>query len=132
MPLTLPALSKVLVVGVLAGSLGMTTACSGGADDSKACASMQQDIQQLSQTAMSQISNPTAMAQTYHDKANSIRATANGASGSVRTAGLEVATAIDGLGTDVGNLTSSTSTVPQMPNTSALTNAGIALKKACT
>jgi hypothetical protein len=135
MSMALPRLSRALVAGALVGGLGLAAACSssGGGSNSSACSSIQQTIQKLNQTAMSQVANPTALAKTYHDEASSIRATANGASGSVKTAGLQVATALDGLGTDVGDLANLTSsTTPRMPDTSSLTNAGIALKNACT
>ncbi|OHV35309.1 MULTISPECIES: hypothetical protein [Pseudofrankia] len=111
---------------------GLTAACSSSGDNAAACTSMQKAIQDLGTTSMSQVNDPTAMAKTYHDQAAAIRATANGASGDVKTAGLQVAEAMDGLGTFVGNLSSSTSTTPQMPDNTPLISAGTALQNACT
>jgi hypothetical protein len=131
MSLTLPGLLRALVVGALAAGLGMTTSCSGGGtSNNAACTSMQQSITRINRTAISQVDDPAALAKTYHDNASSIRDSANGASGSVKSAGLQVADALDSLGTAVQNL--STSTTPQIPDATPLTNAGIALKKACT
>ncbi|ONH27555.1 hypothetical protein [Pseudofrankia asymbiotica] len=132
MPMVPHRLSTVFAVGTLAGLFGLTAACSSGGDNTAACTSMQKSIQDLSTTSMSQVSDPTAMAKTYHDQAAEIRTTANGASGDVKSAGLRVAEAMDGLGTFVEGLASSTSTTPQMPDNTPLITAGTALQKACT
>jgi|GEM_PF-5895617 hypothetical protein len=133
MPVVLARPVRAIVAGALAGCLAMVAvACSsgGGGNKASACASMQASIQKLNQTALTQTSDPVALAKTYHDGASEIRNTANGASGSVKTSGLQVADALDGLGDGVAKLVGSTS--PQMPSVTPLTNAGVALQKACT
>ncbi|MBL7500347.1 hypothetical protein I6A84_06530 [Frankia sp. CNm7] len=125
-------LTKAFAAVTLVGALGVTAAaCSSSGDNDAACSSIEQSIEDLNTTTASQVSDPTAMGKTYHEQAEAIRASANGASGDVKTAGLKVAQAVDDLGTFVEGLANSTSTTPQMPDNTALISAGTELQNAC-
>ena len=121
--LTALAAGAVLLAGL--------SAC-GSADNAKACADIRQVTTELTQKGMQQFDDPAALQQTYRSSAATIRQRADDADGDVQAAAGKLADAVDKLGDDVGRAAASTSTVPQLPDTGALIQAGTQLQQACT
>jgi hypothetical protein len=106
-------------------------ACSGGQDKKAACGKLQKTISDVSQRGMTQISDPNGLAQTYSARAATMRREGrDSGDDQVEKAANDAAGAMETLGRQVKNATGG-STVPQMPDVSKLTNAGVELKSAC-
>jgi hypothetical protein len=126
--------TRLLGVLAIGGVMLSSTACLpgldsvGGGDKTAACSAMQQEISSVSSKAMQNLSNPAAMAQTYSDTANKIRAEGQKAGGDVQEAANQVADDLDELAqilrdASAGNL--------RVPDTSKLTASGAKLQQAC-
>jgi hypothetical protein len=119
----------------LAGALALTTALTlsaaacGSGDKKAACGKLQNTIQETSRTGMTQISNPSALAQTYAGAAAKLRQQGkDSGDDGVEKAANHVAAAMDEL---AGQMRATAGGNPQMPDSSGLTNAGMELKQAC-
>jgi hypothetical protein len=116
--------SALAAAALLAAGL---SACS--SKDKDACEGIKTALTDVSQQGLKQVSDPKALEKTYNDGAAKIREEAKDAGGDVKTAADKAATAMETLGKQVGGLGESSN--PQIPDTSALTNAGKELQDAC-
>lgn len=108
------------------------TACAGSGNKKAACDKLQKTITDVSQQGMTQVNNPSALAQTYANGASTMRQEGkDSGDGDVEKAADHAASALEGLGQQVKTVAGSGSTTPQMPDTSNLISAGQELKKAC-
>jgi hypothetical protein len=127
--------TAVRIAGACAISAALVlsaTGCAGGHQKSDACDKLRKTITDISQQGMKQVSDPNGLAQTYANGANTMREQGkDSGDDKVEKAANDAATALENLGQQVKNLASSGSTSPQMPDVSALTNAGRELDQAC-
>lgn len=123
-------ISITRAVGALVVTAGVlsTAGCLGGSDNTAACDTMKKELQDISTRATQQISDPAGMAKTYSEAAGKIRTAADTADGDVKSAGNELANALDGLATTLRNAASGQ---VQVPDTAGMTTAGTKLGKAC-
>jgi hypothetical protein len=119
---------------VLAAAALLTAglAACGSSDDKAACEGIKTTLTDVGQQGLKQSSDPKALEKTYSDGAAKIREEAKDAGGDVKAAAEKAAGAMETLGKEVGALSTSNSTTPQIPDTTALTQAGADLQKACT
>ncbi|REE97415.1 hypothetical protein [Thermomonospora umbrina] len=123
--------TRILGVVALGGALLSSTACIpgvGGGDKTAACKKMQQEIASIGVKAQGNLSNPTALAQTYTDAANNVRSEGKKAGGDVEEAANQVASDLDGL---ADTLRQAGQGNPSIPDGSKLTSSGVKLQQAC-
>ncbi|MGH3925298.1 MAG: hypothetical protein ACRDTT_20965 [Pseudonocardiaceae bacterium] len=119
----LRTIPRVLVaMGVVAAA---TTAACGGADKTEACNNIQQEVQNLFQTASQQIDDPQALASTLRDSATRIRDEGEPVGGAVEQASGETATALNQL----ADRLAAGST--QQSDLDPLVDAGTKIREAC-
>ncbi len=126
--------SVVRFAGVctVSAALTLSAAACGSGNKSAACTKLQKSIADISRKGLTQVSDPNGLAATYSSGANSVRQEGkDSGDGKVEKAANDVASALDSLGQQVKSISSSGSTIPQMPDTAPLTNAGVELKSAC-
>jgi hypothetical protein len=118
---------------VLTAALALSaTACAGSGNKKAACDKLQKTMTGISRQGMTQVSNPSALAQTYASGAGTMRQEGkDSGDGDVEKAADHAASALEGLGQQVKTAASSGSTTPQIPDTSNLISAGQELKKTC-
>ncbi len=118
---------------VLTTALALSAAaCGGSGDKAAACQKLQSTIQDASQKGMTQVSDPNGLAQTYANAATTMRQEGkDSGDDAVEKAANHAATALENLGNQVKSIAAGGSTMPQMPDTSDLINAGKELKSAC-
>lgn len=115
---------RVLVAMGVVAAAATTTAC--GADKQEACKNIQQEIQNLAQTASKQIDDPQALGNTLRDSAGRIREQGGPVGGDVEQASEEAAGALERVAGRMAD-----GTPPQAADLTPLVDAGTKVREAC-
>ena len=120
----LRTIPRVLVAMGVVAAVATTAAC-GGADKTEACNNIEQEVQNLFQTASQQIDDPQALANTLRDSATKIRDEGEPVGGAVEQASEETASALTQLADRLaeGNA--------QQSDLDPLLQAGTKIREAC-
>ena len=116
---------RVLVAMGVVAAAATTAGCGGGVDKTQPCNDIQQEIQNLVQTAAGQAKDPAALNKTLRDSAAKIRDRGAPVGDEVEHASDEAATALEQL---ADRLTEGT---PQQADLAPLVDAGKKIRDAC-
>ncbi|RAY14557.1 hypothetical protein DPM19_12320 [Actinomadura craniellae] len=120
--------TRLLGVIAVGSALFVSATACGFASNTAACNDIKKEVQSLSSSASTLVSNPAAAATAYSDTATKVRDHGKKAGGDVETAANKLATELDNL---ANTLRAASSGTPRMPNTTAYINAAKQVDAAC-